>query len=104
MAVILDLLKPKPTFSAYLITAGSASNSQDTAVNLLSHLTALLGDSHLVSKSSQAFAQTEHQVDHLRLILTRVMDQILMLSRQYPGNEISMASISEPWSFANRDK
>ncbi|KAL8930115.1 MAG: hypothetical protein Q9172_000200 [Xanthocarpia lactea] len=87
VAVILDLLKPKPTFSAHLITAGSASNSQETAVNLLSHLTALFGDSRLISKSSQAFAQTEHQVDNLRSLLSRIMDQILLLSRQYPENE-----------------
>ncbi|KAI4281781.1 MAG: hypothetical protein L6R38_003436 [Xanthoria sp. 2 TBL-2021] len=87
VTTIVDLLKPKPTISAHLITTSSTSNSQETAVNLLSNLTALYGDSRLVSKSSKAFAQNEHQMDSLRSILSRVMDQILSLSRQYPENE-----------------
>ncbi|CAO1599487.1 hypothetical protein XANCAGTX0491_003210 [Xanthoria calcicola] len=84
---IVDLLKPKPTISAHLITTGSASSCHEIAVNLLSNLTALYGDSRLVSKSSKAFGQKEHQVDRLRSVLSRVTDQILSLSRQYSENE-----------------
>lgn len=104
MIAIVDLLKPKPTISAHLITTGSTSNSEETAVNLLSNLTALYGDSRLVSKSSKAFAQNERQVDSVRSILSRVMVQILSLSRQYPENEDSKANIFESASFANGDK
>ncbi|KAL8656885.1 MAG: hypothetical protein Q9226_002479 [Calogaya cf. arnoldii] len=87
VATIVDSLKPKPTISAHLITTKSTSNSQRTALNLLSHLTALYGDSRLVTRSSQAFSRNEGQADSLRSILSRVMDQILSLSRQYSKNE-----------------
>lgn len=101
---IVDLLKPKPTISAHLITTGSASSCHEIAVNLLSNLTALYGDSRLVSKSSKAFGQKEHQVDRLRSVLSRVTDQILSLSRQYSENEDSKTHISESRSFTNENK
>lgn len=104
VTIVVDLLKPKPTISAHLITTGSASSCQETAVDLLRNLTALCGDSRLVSKSSKAFGQNEHQVDRLRSILSRVMDQILSLSRQYSENEDSKTHISKPRSFTNGDK
>ncbi|KAL8852392.1 MAG: hypothetical protein Q9221_002776 [Calogaya cf. arnoldii] len=87
VATIVDSLKSKPTISAHLITTNSTRNSQRTALSLLDHLTALYGDSRLVIKSSQAFSRNEGQLDILRSILSRVMDQILSLSRQYSENE-----------------
>ncbi|KAL8984704.1 MAG: hypothetical protein Q9205_001393 [Flavoplaca limonia] len=104
VATIVDLLNPKPTISAHLITAKSASNNQETAVNLLSQLTALYGDSRLLSKSSQVFAQKQHQVQSLRSILSRVMDQIMSLSRQHAKVKESKASISESANLTNSKK
>lgn len=104
MTIIVDLLKAKPTISAHLITTGSASSCYETAMNLLSNLTALYGDSRLVSKSSKAFGQKEHQVDRLRSILSRVMDLILSLSRQYSESEDSKTPLPESPLFTNGDK
>ncbi|KAL8867364.1 MAG: hypothetical protein Q9198_008544, partial [Flavoplaca austrocitrina] len=71
VATIVDLLNAKPTISAHLITGKSGNNNQETAVNLLSQLTALYGDSRLISKSSQVFAQKQHQAQSLRSTLSR---------------------------------
>ncbi|KAL8675492.1 MAG: hypothetical protein Q9168_000004 [Polycauliona sp. 1 TL-2023] len=89
VATTVDSLKSKPSIAASLIPSSSTKSSQETVVNLLVHLTALYGDSRLVAKSSQAFAKSQHEVDNIRSILSRVMDQTLLLSRQYPENEYS---------------
>ncbi|KAL8725282.1 MAG: hypothetical protein Q9166_007456 [cf. Caloplaca sp. 2 TL-2023] len=87
VAAVLDSLKPKPTFSAHLYVADPSSNSPEAAMDLLSHLLNLSGVSRFVSKVSQAFAQKEYQDDGLRPLLSRVIDQILSLSRQQPQSE-----------------
>lgn len=104
VATIVDLLNPKPTISSHLITANSGNNNQETAVYLLSQLTALYGDIRLISKSSQVFAQKQHQVQSLRSILSRVMDQIMSLSRQHAKVKDSKASISESANLTNSKK
>ena len=102
VATIVDLLNPKPTISAHVITANSGNNSQETATSLLSQLTALYGDSRLISKSLRAFAQKQHQVESLRSTLSRVMNQILSLSRQHANNKNSKASVSKSATLANK--
>ncbi|KAL8783433.1 MAG: hypothetical protein Q9213_004633 [Squamulea squamosa] len=92
VATILDLLKSKPTFSTHLINTGSASNSQQIAAAMLSHLTALYGDQRLVFKSSRALQQSEDHVDSLRSLLSRIIEQILMLSQQQSKGEDNLVS------------
>ncbi|KAI4248891.1 MAG: hypothetical protein L6R40_000903 [Gallowayella cf. fulva] len=87
VATILDSTKPKPTFSTHLVDLKPSHNSEETAMILLDHLTALLGAGRHVPKISQTLAQENDQSDSLRSLLPRVMDQILSLSRQHPENE-----------------
>ncbi|KAL8770926.1 MAG: hypothetical protein Q9209_003577 [Squamulea sp. 1 TL-2023] len=87
VATVLDLFKPKPTLSTHLINTGLASNSQQCAANMLSHLAALFGDQRLVSKSSRAFLPSDDHTDSLRSLLSRTIAQILMLSQKQPKSE-----------------
>ncbi|KAL8680496.1 MAG: hypothetical protein Q9186_003339 [Xanthomendoza sp. 1 TL-2023] len=87
VATILDSTKQKPTFSTHLIATNTSKDSQETVVELLKHLTTLLGASRRVHKSSQVFMHGKEQSDSFYSRFSRVMDLILSLPYQHPMNE-----------------
>ncbi|KAL8821982.1 MAG: hypothetical protein Q9223_000062 [Gallowayella weberi] len=87
VATVLDSIKNKPTFSTHLLAPNPSEDSQDTAVNLLKHLTTLLGASRHLSATSQVLTQGKDHSDSLRSLFSRVMDLILSLPHYHPKNE-----------------
>ncbi|KAL8803049.1 MAG: hypothetical protein Q9182_003419 [Xanthomendoza sp. 2 TL-2023] len=87
VATVLDSIKNQPTFSTHLLAPHPSKDSQDTAVNLLKHLTNLLGASRQVSTTSQFLTQGQDHSDSLRSLFSRVMDLILSLPHHHPKNE-----------------
>lgn len=101
MATVLDSLKSKPTFSAHLVASSPGSNSEENAIQMLSHLTTLLGDKRFHARSSQAFTSDRSRVEELRMTLSHIIDQVLSLSRQSRSEPKSMSCIPDLYTSAH---
>ncbi|KAL8707208.1 MAG: hypothetical protein Q9225_007801, partial [Loekoesia sp. 1 TL-2023] len=81
---ITDSLSTKPTFSIHLVARDLSRHFEAIVTDLLSYLVILLGDKRLITKISQAFALDGTRSEQLRPILSRITNQTLSISRQFP--------------------
>lgn len=81
---ITDFLRPKPTFSVHLVAKDSLKSSEELVTYLLAHLVSLLKEKRLTARTSQYFILEKNRSEMLCRALSRITNQTLALSRQFP--------------------
>ena len=80
--VILDILKPKPTSSSYLVTIDQGYTPESAANNLLPLPSMILGAKQLISRTARILSEEKQEADMIRTIYGRLLEQIFVLSEK----------------------
>lgn len=84
LALLLDVRKPKPTFSKSLLQCNDVDK---TVSNLLPLAPAILTNANLVSKASSRLCNGGEGAANIRALYTTILEDTFKLSEQYRGNQ-----------------
>lgn len=94
LGVLLDVLKPKPSFSKYLVVTGDDRTASSVVANLLPLLTRLFNTPDLSSKMRKLVGKADKRATKLREIYQRVTEHILVLSGISRNDKTGMKPIN----------
>lgn len=82
LEVVIDSLKPKRTIPSQLLTVNDGRTRPSSALNLLSLAPQMFRNQRLVSKSARVLSAKGEDTAELRVVYSRLVEQILLLADQ----------------------
>lgn len=82
LAVNLDMLKPKPTISHYLVVVEGDRIAETVIAKMLPLLTVILRGERLINKTTKALGRNGENAIFIRALYAQILEQILLLSRR----------------------
>ena len=86
LGLILDVQKPKPSFSKTLL---ELDNAEGATSNLLPLAAATLGDATLISKTSRRLGDGGENAANIRALFASILEDTFILSEHYRWNKMS---------------
>lgn len=85
--VALDILKPKPTSSSYLVTLDQGHTPESVVHNLLPLPLMILSAERLISRTARILGEEKQEADTIRTIYGHLLEQIFVLSEKTKHNK-----------------
>ena len=82
LAVNLDMLKPKPTISQFLVLVEGDRIAETVIARMLPLLTVILRGERLINKTAKALALNGQNAVVIRALYPQIIEQIILLSRR----------------------
>ena len=90
LEVVLDSLKPKPTFSSHLLTFGDGRTPASTALTLLPIPAQIFRAPRLISKVAKVLRIDDQETLEVRKLYSQLIEQTLRLAEQLQPYENRM--------------
>lgn len=80
LAVNLDMLKPKPSISQYLVLLEGDRIAETVISRMLPLLTMILSGERLINKTTKALTRNGENAIVIRTVYAQILEQIILLS------------------------